>query len=212
MITPDWKGFPAVIIAGGESFTSAQARLIGMARALDAVRVIAINDAIYPCWFADIAYACDARWWRHHNGLPGFPGRKMRLRHRIEDDDITGVEAIETSGTTGFDPDPNFLRTGGNSGFQAVHLAAHLHASTVLLVGYDMQGRHWFGDHPAGIRSTTPRFNTRIEQFIELADALPKRMSVINVTPNSLLSGFRRGDLRKELERILAATGHPALF
>src|SRR5690606_9521612 len=74
-----FRGRPTVIVAGGPSLDLAQVRAVAMARAGDRIRVVAVNDAVYPCWFADIAYACDRKWWRYHNGLPGFPGRKLSL-------------------------------------------------------------------------------------------------------------------------------------
>ena len=41
-------------------------------------RVIAVNDAWRLAPWADILYACDGRWWRHHKGVPEFTGSSSR--------------------------------------------------------------------------------------------------------------------------------------
>src|SRR3990167_6401454 len=75
----DWRGKTAVLVGSGESLTTERVRRIAIARAKDFIRVIAVNDAVYVCWFADIAYACDVKWWRYHGSLAGFRGEKYRL-------------------------------------------------------------------------------------------------------------------------------------
>lgn len=173
--------------------------MLGIARAEGLIRVITLNDAAYPCWFADIAYGSDAAWWRHHNGLPGFEGRRLAL----EDPDIEGVDILRNTGVDGFDPEPDALRTGGNSGYQTLHLCAHLMPRRVLLVGIDMAGTHWFGDHPEPIRKRTPNMQNRIRRFDDLKVPLKDRsIDVVNVSPGSALSTFPRGDLKTELERL----------
>lgn len=198
----DWEGLTAVIVAGGESFTAAQARLVGIARARDLVRVIAVNDAVYPCWFADVAYACDARWWAYHQGLPGFKGLKVSL----DQTNFPDVHVIANSGTRGFDPDPGALRSGGNSGYQALHLAAHRDICRAILLGFDFKGEHWFGRHPDGVANSgppfaPPNFKTRREAFIELKTELDRRgVSVVNASPGSVMGVFSMVDLEQELD------------
>lgn len=206
-MTPDWKGETAVLVAGGASLTLSQVRLIGMARARGLVRVIAINDAIYPCWFADIHYACDAKWWRAHEGVPNAPHRRMRMSATSNGVDsfyagYDDIEPIERSGTTGFDQRPEFITTGGNGGWQAIHIAAHLGVSRAILVAYDMRGPHWFGDHPQACRSTPPNMENRIRHFAEFADILKGRITVVNASPGSALTMFRPVDLEAELRAV----------
>jgi len=198
VVEPDWRGDTVVIVAGGPSVTLSQVRAIGLARAGASIKVVAINDAIYPCWFADIGYACDTAWWRHHGGLPGFAGRRVSL----DDCGIDGVDFLINTGTQGFDPAPGCLRSGGNSGYQALHLCAHLGADRVVLIGFDMRGSHWFGEHPPAIRRIAPNMRNRIERFHELGAVLAARgIDVVNATPGSALTGFRVGDLELELSR-----------
>lgn len=197
-----WNGRTVVIVGGGPSVTTAQVRAIGLARAADRIRVIAINDAVYPCWFADIVWGCDARWWRYHGTLPGFSGIKLAL---TDTGGLPpGVMLMKNTGEEGFDPDPWSVRTGRNGGYQALHVAVHMGATTVLLVGYDMQGQHWFGRHPAEVHphAGNPAMHRRIYFFARLAPLLKERgVRVVNVTPGSALDAFERDDLETELRR-----------
>lgn len=135
------------IIAGGPSVTLTDIRAIGRLRAADKCRVIAVNDAVYPCWFADGIHACDRRWWTENRGVPGFTGWKTS----VESTPFSDVTAFEDSGLDGYDPRPQHIRTGGNSGYQAVHLAASLGAKTIIMLGVDYTNGgardHWFGLH-----------------------------------------------------------------
>ena len=194
---PIYEGRVVAVVGGGPSLSLPQVRMLGMARARGLIRVITLNDAVYPCWFSDIAYACDAKWWRHHCGVPGFEGMRLSL----EENDH--ADRMVITGTTGFDPDPGALRTGGNSGYQALHLCAHLMPRRVILVGIDMAGTHWFGDHPPELWTRTPDMQNRIRRFDDLKGPLAERgIEVVNASPNSALPTFPRGDLATELQRL----------
>lgn len=198
-VEPIWEGGTVFCIAGGASLTLSQVRLIGMAKRRPGVRVIAVNDAVYPAAFADIAYACDTSWWDHHKGVPWFP--RLRLCYGIRNvpprgsfmlPEDPGIMFVEGSGTEGLDADPQRLRSGGNSGYQVIQLAANLGATRVVLVAYDMQGEHWFGQHPEGQLRRSPVFATRISQFNVLANGLRDRggVTVVNASPGSALHAF----------------------
>lgn len=204
---PIFTGRCVVAVAGGASLSLSQVREIGIARARNLIRVISINDAVYPCWFADLAYACDATWWKYHQGLPGFDGRRLSLDYSSVD----GVDYLHNTGPTGFEPDPTGLRTGGNGGYQVLNLCAHLGAAQVLLVGYDMHGSHWFGDHPDGVRRVAPNMPNRIRHFTDLVDPLTERgVEVINCSPGSALQGvFPMGNLSTELKRLESVPKKP---
>lgn len=145
---PIWKGEKVVVVAGGPSVSLRQVRTIGMARANDRCRVIAVSDAAFPCWFADLCFSSDAKWWDHHRGLPAFPGAKVS-RNALGRYD---VQHLRETGAEGYDPEPGAIRHGSNSGHQAVHLAAQLGAREIVIVGFDFSDdgarEHWFGKHP----------------------------------------------------------------
>ncbi|WP_269581971.1 hypothetical protein [Roseibium sp. Sym1] len=199
-------GFATVVVGGGESLSVAHCRMIGMARATDKIRVVAINDAIYPCWFADLIYACDRQWWNTHGDLSRFPGNKLRLATPSANGIDTNapnieISSITKSGTTGFDDRPGYVRTGGNGCYQVMNHLVHCGVRRIILVGIDMKGQHWFGDHPTGCFKTAPKYERRISEFSELADELRKRdVDVVNCSPGTSLKCFRLGDLASELQ------------
>jgi hypothetical protein len=144
---PVWRGETVVVVAGGPSVTLAQVRHIAMARAHDRCRVIAVSDAVYPCWFADVLFSSDAKWWDRHLGVPTFKGQKVSRNCLGR----YAVDYLRETGDEGFDPEPGTVRHGSNSGHQAVHLAAQLGSSDIIIVGIDFSDNgardHWFGLH-----------------------------------------------------------------
>lgn len=137
--------------------------------------------------WADVLYGADAAWWRHHRasallfGGLKVSGQEVEFRH---------VLTLKSTGTKGFDPNPSHIRTGGNSGYAATHLAIHARASRIVLLGFDMSGGHWHGDHPAHLGNPGPAEFTR---WIERFDALNGRgAEIINCTPGSALECFPR--------------------
>lgn len=197
----DWAGETVVIVAGGPSLCLKQVRHIAIARAKETVRVIAINDAVYPCWFADVLWACDPPWWKHHEGVPGFPGRRVSF----DPCGVPGVDHLIGTGTEGFDPTPGSIRSGGNSGYQAIHLSIHLGVERIILVGYDMHasgGTHWFGEHPDPVRRIFRNMSQRIMRFNDLVAPINEHgIEIVNCSPGSALKAFPMGSLESELKK-----------
>jgi hypothetical protein len=153
---------------------------------------IVVNDTWRLAPWADILYAADGKWWDvHAEEVQRFEGLKVTVqdcKHR--------VLLLRQTGAQGFDPDPACLRTGGNSGYQAVHVALHAGAARVLLCGFDMKGAHWFGEHQRPLRNTTPHtFRIWIGRFKSLA----AQADIVNCTPGSALECFRRMNLEAAL-------------
>jgi hypothetical protein len=188
-----WPESTVVILGGGASL---------VVEDVDAVRgrarVIAINDAHRLAPWADVLYAADARWWRYYQGVPTFAGLKYALQ--VEAAIWPGVQVLRNTGECGLEPDPSGLRTGRNSGYQAMNLAVHLGARRMVLLGYDMgrqagQPTHWFGEHPVLIRSASP-FHTFLHHFATIVEPLQQLgIEVINCSRWSRLDVFPRRPL-----------------
>lgn len=187
IVPPQWAGETVVIVAGGPSVPiSLIPRLRGQAR------FIAINDSFRLAPWADVLYFCDAGWYRRNQYSidEQFTGRYVVT---IAEDDLPGVKRLRCSGALGLDPDPQCLRHGNNSGYQAIHLAYHFGASKIVLVGYDMRvnGRNHWHARDAG-RNAKDFDQTLALDFVPcftylkepLADA---NIMVINATPDSRL-------------------------
>lgn len=175
-------------------------------------RVIAVNNqgidaeidgvkipAMAP--WADALYAADNKWWKAYapHSL-GFAGHKVTIRDSYG---LRGLECLQISQQPVFDPRPTHLVTGGNSGYQAIHLAVHFGAKRIVLLGYDMKShglqRHWFGNHPGRLNSLG-NYASWIRSFNRFAPVLKKMgVEVLNCTRVTALSCFDRADLRSVL-------------
>jgi len=158
------------------------------------VRIIAINDAHTIAPEADVLYAADEHWWRWHKGAPSFRGQRIGIEpQRIA---WPGLQVVRNTGRDGLELAPDGLRTGGTSGtsgYQAINLAVHLGAARVLLLGYDLQGRHFFGEHP---NKTVPNFlAARLAFEMLVAPLAALGVSVINCSRETTLTAFPRASL-----------------
>lgn len=96
----------------------------------------------------------------------------------------------------------NSLKTGQNSGFQAINLAILAGARRIVLLGFDMNATekkvHWFGDHP--IQTPVSNFSAWLPYFPKLAKAVkPLGVDIINCTPGSAIRCFPMRDLESVL-------------
>jgi hypothetical protein len=192
-----WAGSTVVCLATGRSLTSADVSYVqGKAR------VIAISDAYQLAPWADVLYACDSKWWHWHKrkGAWEFPGMKFGCMHKNAThapDHPAGVVVLRSTGRTGLETDPRYVRDGGNSGYQAIHVAVHLGASRIVLLGYDMHGSHFFGSHQDHSR---PSFGSCLAAFATLVEPLRAAgVEVVNCTRKTALEAFPRLSLEEAL-------------
>ena len=89
------------------------------------------------------------------------------------------------------------LHYGGNSGYQAVNLAYLLGAKTILLLGFDMFGTHYFGEHKYGLNNDSP-YKRFIESFCTI-NVKKHNIEVINCSRQSALEYFPRTTIDKVL-------------
>jgi hypothetical protein len=195
---PDWRGQACAIIASGPSTKRAGVELLK-----DRLPVIAIKRNVELAPWADIVYGCDYPWWRSVRGLPDYHGIKASWSvkacdqwglKRVEIPDIRGDALLfDKAGTVG---------AGGNSGFQALNLALQFGADRVLLVGFDMQGEHWYGRNTAmGMNNPTDsNFRRWRAALTGAAPVLAERgVEVVNASPVSDVKSFRRQGVAETL-------------
>lgn len=189
-----WPGETFVILGGGSSLTPADVAFVrGKAR------VVAIKEAgacsLAGCaplapW-ADVLYAADEKYWQFERGAPAFAG----LKYAIEPQRVPwpDVQVLRNTGTDGMETDPSGLRTGYNSGYQAIQLAVHLGAAKIILLGFDMwRGpggqANWFGPHPNHVDSPYPLF---LQAFASIVAPLKAAgVQVVNCSRFTLLRAF----------------------
>lgn len=220
-VPPLWAGETVVCVASGPSL-----RDVNLCR-LEGCRTIVVNDNYLRCPWADILYFCDHKWWVWHTTKPAFRrrfaafrGLKVTMDRRVHEADPR-IEWVadggwnDAQGLVGLDARPTHLRNGRNGGYQALHLAVHLGARRIVLLGYDMkagpQGEgHWFGEHvdetgqerktaPATIAAWAKNFETLVAPLAE------RGVEVLNATPESAIACFPRVSLADGLEPHSAA-------
>lgn len=190
-----WPGCTIVIFGGGPSLTEEDVRYVGERTHL--TRTIAIKEAYLLAPWADVLYACDASWWRYYNGAPTFSGLKYTLEAPTP-----GVVQLQNTGDAGLELEPTGLRTGHNSGFQAINLAVHLGATRVLLLGYDCwagsDGRQtWYTTKRPHLTSPYPVFMQSFGTIVEPLKAAG--IEVLNCSRSTLLRAFPRMSLEEAL-------------
>jgi hypothetical protein len=185
-----------VCVGGGPSLT---------AEDVDYVRdkadaVIAINVAWRLAPWATALYAADAPWWRKNDGVPGFAGLKYTLdRHAGM---FPGVTVLRNTGLQGLDLDPTGLRSGSNSGYQAINLAVHFGAARILLLGYDMRrgpsgARNFHTEHSPQQAQPFARWIRRLEELPPIVSSLG--IQIINCSRQTAVTCFPRQALREAL-------------
>lgn len=195
---PAWKGRTAVVIATGPSLSLRQCRSIALARMEDRCRVIAVNDAVFLNWWADICFSADGKWWMARHWIPGFAGLKVQV-DVSEPHARPDMQVVKRVSAHGYDARPGHICTHKNSGSMAAQMAAQA-ADKVVLVGFDMRQvgdqRHFFGDYD-GKLNTTPDIENWIKDFRVLHNALPGKL--FNATKDSALDFVPPVDLETVL-------------
>lgn len=194
-----WPGATVAIIASGAGATPLVAQHVRAAR----VRCIAVNNAFRLAPFADVLYAADAEWWTHPSNADArtFAGERISVSAVPAE---FGVKLLRQTGNSGFDPDAGALRTGCNSGYQAIHLAVHFGARKIILCGYNLSGPNFHGRHVDGLRTTDEaHYGLFLSKYPTLVEPLRARgVDVVNCTPNTALKCFRVGNLENELAAV----------
>jgi hypothetical protein len=164
--------------------------------------MIAVKDAVQVTGPADVVYACGAdrsHWWQRHGpSLAGFSSLRYSL------DPLAGpwAQVLRNTGIEGLETDPSGLRTGQQSGYQAINLAVHLGAAKIVLLGYDMQPAqdgtdHFFGDHSHGVKPPWPDLRPFYDSIVAPLQALGVR--VVNATRRTALDCFPKATLAEAL-------------
>lgn len=117
--------------------------------------------------------------------------------------DKYGAYWMQCGREPGFHKSPDTINGGGNSGYQAVHLAATFGAARIILLGFDMQRtggkHHWHGKHEGRLVNGVG-FPFWIRNFGPLAKDLAARgIEVVNCTRETALECFPRMPIEQAL-------------
>lgn len=200
-----WAGETAFVLASGPSLSQADAEAC---RGLGRVMVVNATYQLAP--WADALYAADFRFWNEYfdDVRRVFTGELWSCSERARD--CFGTQWIRANTGEGFCPRPMTINGGGNSGFQAVHLAATFGCSRIVLLGFDMQrtaGReHWHGPHRGGLPNGKG-FAAWMDRFSYLARDLGNcGVRVVNCTRVTAMHCVDERRLEDVLDEIRRAT------
>lgn len=165
--------------------------------------VILINQSwMLARRWGDVLYACDAEWWKDHEGAREFLGLKLVLKTAKQSFAeincrpwFPQITPILSLGRDGVSLDPKGIKHGRSAICQALNIALLMAGARALLVGFDFydlkSGRsHWFGHHrkPSRPDRYEKDFRGSIEKMApKLRDA---GLEVVNCTPGSQLRCF----------------------
>jgi hypothetical protein len=201
-ISKRWDGF-CIVAAPGPSLTEE------VAEACKGHHVIAVNDAWRLLPFAEVLYSGSGTWWDYHRGTEFAGERWSSHEDHVNDRRVCwlkyGLKLVRGRDKPGFSRDGAAIHYGGNSGFQAINVALLMlgYVGRIALVGFDMRKvdgkRHFFGEHPPELRSTTNGYERWPAHFAEAAKTLPDGLEIVNCTPGSALRCFPMRDLSEVL-------------
>lgn len=194
------------IVAGGPSLRGFDfGRLAGR-------RTVAINLAFRDLRAADVLWWTDAYFWHMHSAALLAHGATWKATGDVQYDrgvPPAPVEKYRFTGMTGFDADIRCLRHGNNSGYAAMHLAVHLGASRLVLLGFDMRHgacglTHYHGGHLQDgkplLHQESDLQDLMMPNFQTLAGPLRDRgVSVFNASPDSALTVWPRCTINEGL-------------
>lgn len=167
------------VLASGESISR---ELVARVRHLPC---IAVNDAYTLAPWAFALVGGDAAWWRAHPEAFAFAGDRWCASP------YPGTQTLRA------------LPPHTNSGLHALDRAIRYGARQVLLLGVDLCGKHFFGDHVAPLKNADAvRFELFRKQFA--AYPVPKGVDVVNCSPSSSLHCFPKCTLDEALEMVAA--------
>jgi hypothetical protein len=185
-----------VIIASGPSLTRDDcSRVEG-----SGCDIMGISNAFQICGGLNYLYSCDRDWWsKYHDDIPSGP-----LLYSLEETPFDNVTQLVNGGHDGLSVDYPIVRTGGNSGYQAINLAVLLGYRRLILLGYDMQltgGKtHWHGSHPYMNNPRATTLNRWAAAYDSLAPVLEFiGVTVLNATRKTALTCFSRVPLEEVL-------------
>jgi hypothetical protein len=193
-----------VIIASGPSTLPGDLDLVRRWRwRAENRRVLVINSMFLYAPWADYLYAADQKWWDHY----GSQVRTQFAGQRWTQDEGAcrkfGARHVQCERRVGLSLIKGVVHHGGNSGHQAINLAAQLGARLMILLGFDMKtttdASHYHGRHPKPLRLASP-YDAWLRYFGPLAmDLKHAGIRVLNATRSTAIESFDRAILEKVL-------------
>lgn len=196
-----WPGETVVIMASGPSMTLADAERVREWRESgEGRRAVVVNTTFMLAPWADVLYACDAPWWKvYYAEARRTSTAEFWTQDRAAVHD--GLHHVESRAGAGLGKWPGVINQGRNGGYQAANLAFHAGARRIILMGFDMDGGHWHGEHPKPLTNIPAYlFDLWVKAFEPLAaDLKAEGVEVLNCSRATRLTCFKRVALEAAL-------------
>lgn len=206
-----------VCISCGPSLTQQQVDRVARA----GVKTIVVNDAYLLAPWADVNYFADLGWWKWQmkgiekpllglttddvrERFASFRGEKCSIQHPGKEEMDPAVHLLRNGGVEGISTEPDAVKTGNHSGYQALNIPPLAGATRIVLLGYDGKfssgGKpHFFGDHPertfeSVVVEYSKAFRTMENPMKDLG------IEVLNASPGSAIPYFPLVDLEQALQ------------
>lgn len=200
-LTRDWEGKTVFLIGGGPSLRSFNFHKLAGFRRRGAL-VVAINDALRRCPWADVAFSIDRIWLgRRHRELRRFSGERLAVVDANRTKFWPWMRYIARDPAPRLSDDMSVICTGENSGFAALGMALMRGAGTnggaIALLGYDLTVP---GHFHAGYEWTCPHgpenYSRWASFFLTLAlAAKDMEANVVNCNHESAVRCFPFADI-----------------
>lgn len=189
-----WLGQTAIVAAPGPSLSLSD---LGKVRG-QGVRLVVVGDAWKLAPWACTLFHLDFAWWAYHEGVKGFEGEKFCGSRQAYP---WGVKLFPGRLTWAAFPREPRERGFYNSGLQAAFLCMWRGVSRIGLLGFDMRGGHFFGEHPKEIRKVSD-FKGFVKWTDKAKEGFDKHeVEVFNLTKESALTAYPNLDLETFLEK-----------
>lgn len=163
-------------------------------------RTIVTNDTYRRAPWADVLYAADFKWWKHHIEAVRSSDFQGELWSQCGEARASfGTQWVQSCNRAGLGTG-HMIHYGGNSGYQAINLAYLWGVRKFVLLGLDCGAgpageAHWFGQHPKPLNARQEfwRWALRFNRLAE--DMAQAGAQVVNASRRTALECWPRADL-----------------
>lgn len=142
----------------------------------------AVSTAYKLCDAPLFIASSDSAWWRAYHDVPDCRHYSMCPTYLAQFDRRVAVVRMQGMGVV-------------NSGVLALEMAKRHGYKNIYLYGFDMHGSHFFGSYTNGLRNTNMKQReVHAKQYARWAENNP-HLNVVNITEDSALTCFPRGEL-----------------
>ena len=181
-----------VCLGSGESLNDQD---ISYARS-KGVRFAVCNDNWQKAPDCEIVVAFDYKWWEMYHTEVDVATKAEFWTGSVRAEKQFGLHRFKILPGIGWSTRRGFVHNVGLSGGILLQRVGWEHPDLIVLLGYDMQGSHWFGDHPPQLGNQTELADA-IPDFNRLAQQAPCK--VVNCSRQTALDCFPRRKITEVL-------------